>query len=78
MSNVIKFPVKYDAHTRLLKEFADILDAHILDFAGRKTSLQDIAGVLADRLGEVIRHFHDKDALFEMCTKITRERFIDQ
>lgn len=74
MSIIIQFPQKLDPSLRNLVDFANNVDADVHAAYQTGADLPDIAGVLANRLGEVLRLIKGKERLWDVCQEITEKR----
>lgn len=75
MGKVIKLPVRggRDSEAMRLMAIADEIDGIILKHidAG-KVDPRDIAGLLAHRLGALMRHLDKKDQLWDVCERVLK------
>ncbi len=80
MAKVIDFKPKkkkpqIDAEAMKLIRLADEIDSLILKFLEREDVDQwDIAGVLAHRLGSLIGHIEEKEAIWNVCEKVLKQQ----
>lgn len=75
MGKVIQFPsrVKADSDAVKLIKIADEIDAVILKHLDRgEIDPRDIAGLLAHRLGTLMRHMDQKGKLWDVCEKVLK------
>ena len=64
---------KVDRETILLVNVADAVDTIVMNaIKNEGLDPRDLAGVLAHRLGTLIRHLENKERLFEVCTDVAR------
>ncbi|MCX6105872.1 MAG: hypothetical protein NTY08_08595 [Proteobacteria bacterium] len=77
MGKVIKFPEqnRRDAEVQKLLKIADEIDAVIINHL-RSGDVQprEIAGLLAHRLGTLMRHVEQKDLLWDVCEKVAKSQ----
>jgi len=81
MGKIIKFrskqAVEEERHARVLMQISDEIDTlvlgHILD---GQVDPKDLAGLLAHRLGNLIRHLDesDREKLWEVCATVLRRQ----
>jgi hypothetical protein len=74
MGKVIQFPAKApDEQTRRLLEIAneidDIIVRHLKD---GDIEARDLAGLMAHRLGTLMRHIDQKGKLWDVCEKVLK------
>ena len=80
MGKIIQFPQPSAGHDEdetifKLKEVSDILDNVILDaIVERGIEPKEIAGLLAHRLGALMRRLESKDALWDVCEKVAKKQ----
>jgi len=66
---------KLDQNAIDLVRVSDELDAVILKhLTSGKVDPRDVAGVLSHRLGTLMRHIDNKDALWEVCEKVLKKQ----
>ena len=75
MGQVIQFPNRpaRDEEARKMMKIADEIDAVILKHldAG-DIDPRDIAGLIAHRLGTLMRHLDEKSKLWDVCEKVAK------
>jgi len=75
MGKVIQFPVRAapDSEARQLMKIADEIDAVILKHIELgKVDPCDLAGLMAHRLGTLMRHLEQKSKLWDVCEKVLK------
>lgn len=75
MGKVIQLPVRdtKEQDARKLMAIADEIDRMILKHIDAGTiDPRDIAGLLAHRLGTLMRHLEQKDQLWDVCEKVLK------
>ena len=79
MGKVIQFPAKTASNSdaaKLLK-IADEIDSVILrNLDIGIVDARDIAGLLAHRLGTLMRHMDQKDKLWDVCEKVLKTQAV--
>lgn len=79
MGDVIKFPKepRVDPNVRKLKEISDSLDAVIIH-ALEKEGIDpyELAGLVAHRLGTLIRPIEQKKKLWGVCEKVLKRQAV--
>ena len=82
MGKIIKFPVKgAEAHQiERLKQFSDDIDQLALDLMGEEgVQPRDVAGILAHRLGSLMRHMEHKDRIWGVCEQVLKKQaYLDE
>ena len=76
-ANIIKFPGKEQDYkqTVSLMRIADQLDDVIIEhLEAEKLSVHEVAGILAHRLGNLIRVAEKKEELIELCESMIRKQ----
>jgi hypothetical protein len=79
MGKVIQFPAKSatDSDAAKLLKIADEIDAVILrNLDIGVVDARDIAGLLAHRLGTLMRHMDQKDKLWDVCEKVLKTQAV--
>ena len=76
MGELIEFPAaqRYDSEVIRLKEIADELDTVVLTHLRDGVDARDVAGILAHRLGTLMRRLDDKSKLWLLCEKILKKQ----
>ena len=81
MAKIIPYPHErrgraLDGHSRHLLEIADEIDSVILRHLGDDIDSRDMAGLLAHRLGTLMRHVtkKDREILWAVCKKVLKEQ----
>lgn len=78
MKNVIPFPQRRenDKHAETMLRIADALDQTILNHLNVDAQAREIAGIMAHRLGTLVRQVSGKErrALIDVCEKVFREQ----
>lgn len=74
MSKLLQFPQKLNPSLQNLVDFANVVDADVHAAYQAGVDLPDIASVLANRLGEVLRLIKGKEKLWGICQEITEKR----
>ncbi len=75
MGKVIQFPQvdQKDAEAKKLMGIADEIDAVIIKHLnGGDVDPRDLAGLLAHRLGTLMRHLEGKTAVWDVCEKVLK------
>ena len=75
MGNVIQFPSRepQDAEALRLMKIADEIDSVILRHLDQgKVDPEQLVGLLAHRLGTLMRHMEEKNALWGACEKVLK------
>jgi hypothetical protein len=75
MGRVIPFPVntQKDATAKRMMEIANELDAVILRHLDEgHVDPRDLAGLMAHRLGTLMRHIDEKSKLWDVCEKVLK------
>lgn len=78
MGSVIKFPVREeltgrDREAKRLMAIADEIDAVIVRHLDEGiVDPRDLAGLLAHRLGTLMRHLDEKSKLWDVCEKVCK------
>jgi len=79
MGKVIQFPAKVasDSDAAKLIKIADEIDSVILkNLDLGVVDARDIAGLLAHRLGTLMRHMDQKDKLWDVCEKVLKTQAV--
>ena len=77
MGKVIDFPIirRQDSDAARLKRIADELDEVIVrHLTEGHVEGSDMAGILAHRLGTLMRHLNDKSQLWDICEKVLKKQ----
>ena len=74
MGKVLPFPQKLSPVLQSLVDFANSIDHDIHGAVHDGADLPDIAAVLANRLGEVLRLIKNKEKLWNICQEIAEKR----
>lgn len=77
MGKVIQFPGpgRQDTEAERLMEISGEIDAVILDHLERgDIHPRDLAGLLAHRLGTLMRHIDEKDKLWDLCRTVLKRQ----
>jgi len=77
MGKVLEFPPERqkDAELVRLKEASDQIDQVVLDAIRQKgIAPTEMAGILAHRLGSLIRHLDQNDALLGVCERVIKRQ----
>jgi hypothetical protein len=78
MGEIIKFPEQSrgngrDKEAEVLLRIADEIDAVILEnLRSGAVDPRDMAGLLAHRLGTLMRHIEQKSLLWDVCEKVLK------
>ena len=75
MGKVLNFPTrdKKEQEARRLMAIADEIDAVILrHLDGGDVDPRDLAGLIAHRLGTLMRHLDQKGKLWDVCEKVLK------
>ncbi|MBM4252556.1 MAG: hypothetical protein FJ146_11345 [Deltaproteobacteria bacterium] len=75
MAKIIKFPEqkRLDAEAERLLKVADEIDAVIVNHLREgQIDPREMAGVLAHRLGTLMRHVDQKSVLWDFCEKVLK------
>jgi hypothetical protein len=74
MAKVIQFPARAaDTEAKRLMRIADEIDAVILKhLEAGEVDPRDLAGLLAHRLGTLMRHLDQKNKLWDVCEKVLK------
>lgn len=79
MAKIIKFPKqkRHDQAVLKLKDLSDRLDDVILGaLAQEGIDPKDVAGLLAHRLGSLMRPMSQKDRLWDVCEKVAKRQAV--
>ena len=77
MGKVIKFPEqnRRDAEVQKLLRIADEIDSVIIShLRSGDVEPREIAGLLAHRLGTLMRHVEQKGLLWDVCEKVAKSQ----
>lgn len=77
MAKIIKFPEqkRIDAEAERLLQVADEIDAVIVNhLRDGQIDPRELAGVLAHRLGTLMRHIDQKSVLWDFCEKVLKSQ----
>lgn len=79
MTKVLPFPAKkrVDQQVQKLKSISDAIDAIIIDaITNKNVDHHELAGLMAHRLGALLRHFEDKDKTWGVCEKVLKKQAV--
>lgn len=76
MAKIIEFPKNRakDAHLHKLKDLSDQMDQVVLAALREGVDPHEIAGLLAHRLGTLIRPIDHKSELWTVCEKVLKKQ----
>ncbi len=77
MAKIIKFPEqkRIDTEAERLLQVADEIDAVIVNhLRDGQIDPRELAGVLAHRLGTLMRHIDQKSVLWDFCEKVLKSQ----
>jgi len=77
MGKVIEFKAKpkIDPHAAKLVEIADAIDGVLMRYVMREDiDPRDLAGLLAHRLGTLMRHIDGKTKLWGVCERVAKKQ----
>ena len=78
MAKIIKFPnnrQKNSPEVIKLKIISDKIDDIILDALTKKTvTPTELAGIMSHRLGNILKHFENKDELWAFCEDVLKNQ----
>lgn len=61
MGDIVDFKKSMDPKTRQLWDLGCIIDALVIEYVGKGFELFEVGGIMAHRLGEVVKNLPDKD-----------------
>lgn len=74
MGKVLKFPIK-DTRSQKIKEISDRIDGVLLDCLNRhELEPHELAGLVAHRLGNLIKVTEEKSKVWDLCEKLARKQ----
>ena len=79
MGEVLKFPKIEDSHAEVvkLKEVSDAIDQIMLAaLSENNLDVKDLAGLLAHRLGTLIRTVDSKDHVWAVCEQVLKRQAV--
>ncbi len=78
MGNIIKFPTKqaFPPEVRQLKDLSDQIDSLVLAAIDKGIDPNEVAGLLAHRLGTLLRGVNTKSKLWDVCEKVLKKQAI--
>ncbi len=76
MAKVIDFPKKsqLDRTVKRLKQVSDDIDSIIIAALEEGVEPRDLSGVLAHRLGSLMRNIDEKSKLWGVCEKVLKKQ----
>ncbi len=78
MAKIIKFPAAkaFPPEVRQLKELSDQIDEVVLNAIRSGVDPNEVAGLLAHRLGTLLRGVDTKTKLWDVCEKVLKRQAI--
>jgi len=80
MGKILQFPLQQVAlqhEAEKLKEVSDKIDSIILDsLDDQEVEPYEIAGILAHRLGSLMRNMNQKNKIWDVCEKVLKKQAI--
>ncbi len=79
MVKIIAFPLSKRTHPKVqqLKKISDQIDAIVVDaIVDKQIDPHELAGLLAHRLGALLKGFDDKAKTWDVCTQVAKKQAV--
>jgi hypothetical protein len=75
MGKIINFPDRrYDQNIAKLKDISDSMDKIIIEAVSNGMDPNEVAGILAHRLGALMRNMEQKSKLWDVCERLLKRQ----